>query len=108
MHPILFYVKHLHLLLDNNLLFFLLFAESYLNLNNLYKHISNLHEKFGLNVIVAINKYNTDTEQELRFVENQLAKKGIKSSLVESWAKGGNGAIDIATKLVELVDAYEK
>ena len=76
-------------------------------MNNLYKHISNLNEKFGLNVIVAINKYNTDTEQELRFVENELANKGIQSSVVESWAKGGNGAIDIAKKLVKLVEQEE-
>ena len=78
-----------------------------IGMNNLYKHISNLNEKFGLNVIVAINKYNTDTEQELRFVENELANKGIQSSVVESWAKGGNGAIDIAKKLVKLVEQEE-
>ena len=77
-------------------------------MSNLYKHISNLNEKFGLNVIVAINKYNTDTEQELRFVGNELANKGIQSSVVESWAKGGNGAIDIAKKLVKLVEQEEK
>lgn len=78
-----------------------------IGMNNLYKHISNLNEKFGLNVIVAINKYNTDTEQELRFVENELANKGVQSSVVESWAKGGNGAIDIAKKLVKLVEQEE-
>ena len=75
---------------------------------NLYKHVENLHEKFGLNVIVAINKYNTDTEQELQFVKNDLASKGIKSSIVESWAKGGEGAKDIAAQLVELVENEEK
>ena len=79
-----------------------------IGMSNLYKHISNLNEKFGLNVIVAINKYNTDTEQELRFVENELANKGIQSSVVESWAKGGNGAVDIAKKLVKLVEQEEK
>ena len=79
-----------------------------IGMSNLYKHIENLHEKFGLNVIVAINKYNTDTEQELRFVENELANKGVQSSVVESWAKGGNGAIDIAKKLVKLVEQEEK
>ena len=78
-----------------------------LGMNNLYKHISNLHDKFGLNVIVAINKYNTDTEQELEYVQQELAKKQIPSSLVESWAKGGDGAIDIATQLVELVEKPE-
>ena len=71
---------------------------------NLYRHIDNLKNKFGLNVIVAINKYNTDTEQEIKFVKNALSKKDIPSSVVESWPKGGNGAIDIAEQLVELVD----
>jgi len=76
-------------------------------MNNLYKHINNLHNKFGLNVIVAINKYNTDTKQEIEFVQNELSKKEIPSSIVESWAKGGDGAIDIATQLVELVEKPE-
>ena len=77
-------------------------------MKNLYKHIQNIHEKFGLNVIVAINKYNTDTEQELEFVKKELNKKEIPSSIVESWAKGGNGAIDIATQLVNLVEKQEE
>ena len=76
-------------------------------MSNLYKHIDNLKNKFGLNVIIAINKYNTDTEKELEFVQDELVKKEIPSSLVESWAKGGNGAIDIATQLVELVENEE-
>ena len=78
-----------------------------IGMSNLYRHISNLHDKFGLNVIVAINKFNTDTEKELQFVQNELAKKQIPSSLVESWAKGGNGAIDIANQLVQLVEKEE-
>ena len=79
-----------------------------IGMSNLYKHISNLHDKFGLNVIVAINQYNTDTNQELEFVKNELAKRGIPSSIVESWAKGGDGAIDIATQLVDLVEIPEE
>jgi len=75
-----------------------------IGMSNLYKHISNLRDKFGLNVIVAINKFNTDTEQELEYVQKELAKKQIPSSLVESWAKGGEGARNIATQLVELVE----
>ena len=73
-------------------------------MENLYRHINNLKEKFGLNVIVAINKYNTDTEKELKYVQNQLEKINIPSSIVESWAKGGEGAIDIAQKLVKLTE----
>ncbi len=71
-------------------------------MNNLYRHIDNLKNKFGLNVIVAINKYNTDTEKELEYVQNELKQKGIMSSLVESWAKGGKGAIDIAQKIIDI------
>ena len=39
-------------------------------MNNLYKHLQNIKEKFGLNVIVAINKYNTDTNEEIQFIES--------------------------------------
>ena len=69
---------------------------------NLYKHIDNLRGKFGLNVIVAINKFNTDTDEELRFVQDELSKRKVQSSVVESWAKGGEGAVDIAKQIVEL------
>lgn len=76
-------------------------------MNNLYKHIDNIRGRFGLNVIVAINKYNTDKENELEFVQNELAKREIPSSVVESWKKGGEGALDIANKIVELADQEE-
>lgn len=75
---------------------------------NLYKHIENIQEKFGLNVIVAINKYNTDTSKEIEFVQKELEKREIPSSLVESWGKGGDGAIDIANKIVELANKNDK
>lgn len=73
-------------------------------MSNLYRHIDNIRGKFGLNVIVAINKYNTDTSKELEFVQNELAKREIPSSVVESWAKGGDGAIDISNQIVELAE----
>lgn len=76
-------------------------------MSNLYKHIENLRGKFGLNVIVAINRYNTDTEKEIKFIQENLKEKGIQSSLVEGWAKGGEGAIDISQKLVELTEKQE-
>ena len=73
-------------------------------MSNLYRHIDNIRGKFGLNVIVAINKYNTDTSKEIEFVQNELAKREIPSSLVESWAKGGDGAIDISNQIIELAE----
>ena len=77
-------------------------------IDNLYRHIDNLKNKCGLNVIVALNKYNYDTQREIDFIKEKLAQKGVEVSLVEGWAKGGEGATDIATKLVELVEKPEE
>ena len=76
-------------------------------IDNLYRHIENLKNKFGLNVIVALNRYQTDTEKEIEWLKNKLEEKNITLSLVEGWAKGGEGAIDIANKLIELVTKKE-
>lgn len=71
-------------------------------LNNLYRHIENLKNVFGVNVIVAINKYNHDTIKEIEFLKQKLQEKGIELSLVESWKKGGEGAVDLANKIADL------
>jgi len=69
---------------------------------NLLKHVDNLKNKFGLNIIVAINKFEYDTEKEIEFLRNVLTEKNIELSLVESYAKGGEGAVDLAKKIVSL------
>lgn len=74
-------------------------------MKNLYKHIDNLKNIFGQNVIVAINKFNTDTGVELNYLKEELSKRNIKVSIIESWAKGGNGAIDIAQKIVNMPES---
>lgn len=76
-------------------------------IDNLYRHIDNLKNKFGLNVIVALNRYIQDTEKEIEFLKGKLAEKGVELSLVEGWAKGGEGARDIAEKLVNLTEKEE-
>ena len=76
-------------------------------IDNLYRHIENLKNKFGLNVIVALNRYESDTEKEIEWLKDKLKEKNITLSLVEGWAKGGEGAIDIANKLIELVTKKE-
>ena len=76
-------------------------------MDNLYRHISNIKDKFGLNVIVAINRFNSDTEAEINYLRKKLEEKGVELSLVEGWAKGGEGAIDIAQKLVNLTQKEE-
>ena len=74
---------------------------------NLLKHIENLKEKFGVNVIVAINKFNQDTENEIETLRKILEKENVKLTLVESWSKGGEGAIDLAEKVVNLCEEKE-
>ena len=71
-------------------------------IHNLLKHIDNLKNVYGLNVIVAINKYITDTDKEVEYLRTKLEEKDVNISLVEAWAKGGKGAIDLAKKIVEL------
>ena len=77
-------------------------------ISNLYRHIENLKNKFGLKVIVAINKYNQDSEKEIEFVKEKLLEKEIELSLVEGWSKGGEGAVDIAEKIVKVSESNSK
>lgn len=76
-------------------------------IDNLYRHIDNLKNKFGLNVVVALNRYVQDTEKEIEFLKGKLAEKGVELSLVEGWVKGGEGAREIAEKLVKLTNQEE-
>ena len=75
-----------------------------IGMQNLYRHIFNIKERFGLKTIVAINKYNTDDEEEINYLLKDLKKKEIEVSLVEGWEKGGAGAKDIAEKIVKLAE----
>ena len=72
--------------------------------HNLLRHVDNIKNKFGLNVIVAINRFLEDTDKEIEFLQSKLQEKGINMSLVEAWGKGGKGAADLATKVVELCE----
>ena len=74
---------------------------------NLNRHLDNLKNKFGLNVIVAINKFSTDTQAEINLLKQELDKQNIELSLVESHEKGSAGAVNIAEKLVKLVEKEE-
>ena len=58
-------------------------------IENLYRHVDNLKNKFGLNVIVALNKYAQDTEKEINYLKNNLEERNIDFSIVEGWEKGG-------------------
>ena len=67
---------------------------------NLDKHIENI-KKFGINPIVAINKFPADTANEIDYVIKKCAALGVKAVVAEEWAKGGAGMTDIAQVLVD-------
>ena len=66
---------------------------------NLEAHIDNLR-KYGLPVVVAINRFGTDTDAELAYIEKICTEKGADFALSEVFAKGGEGGIDLANKVV--------
>lgn len=68
---------------------------------NLGKHIENM-QKYGLPVIVAINRFMTDTDEELKIIEQYCCDMGVDFSMCEVFAKGGDGGIELAEKVVEV------
>lgn len=74
---------------------------------NLEKHIENLR-KFNLPIVVALNVFVTDTENELAFLENWAKEQGVEFSRTEVWEKGGLGGIDLAEKVVKAVEGNDK
>lgn len=72
-------------------------------MTNLAKHIENI-QKFGLPIVVAINAFPTDTENELQELKALCESMGASVSISEAWAKGGEGAIDLAQKVIEATE----
>ncbi len=71
---------------------------------NLLRHVENLG-KFGLPVLVAINRFTSDTLAELALIESACAKAGARAILCEHWAKGGAGAEALAREAVAVIDS---
>jgi len=71
---------------------------------NLEKHIENC-KKFGLTPVVAINHFNTDSAEEIEYVQNECAKLGVKAILSECWGKGGDGTTHLARAVVESIES---
>ena len=74
-----------------------------LGISNLKRHINNI-KKFGLPVIVAINHFVADTENEINALQEECNKINVDAVLCEHWSKGGEGAINLAEKVVGLVE----
>jgi len=69
--------------------------------SNIKRHIENI-QKFGLPVVVAVNHFIADTENEINALKEECKKMNIEAITCEHWAKGGNGTTDLAHKVVEL------
>ena len=72
-------------------------------LENLDKHIENM-KKFNLPVVVAMNRFLTDTEAEFDLIRNRCKEQGVPVALCDVWARGGEGGIDLAKLVVEAVE----
>ncbi len=73
---------------------------------NLGKHIENL-KKYRVPVVVALNSFVSDTEAEIKYVEDFVRSKGCEYSYAEVWAKGGEGGTDLAEKVIRAADSGE-
>ena len=74
-------------------------------LPNLLRHVENITQVYGLPCVVAINRFPTDTEAELKLVEDKCRALGVNVALSEVWAKGGEGGIALAEEVIRLCES---
>ena len=74
-------------------------------LPNLLRHVENITQVYGLPCVVAINRFPTDTEAELKLVEDKCRALGVNVALSEVWAKGGEGGIALAQEVIRLCES---
>ncbi|MGM9972589.1 MAG: formate--tetrahydrofolate ligase [Clostridiaceae bacterium] len=75
-------------------------------IENLEKQIENVR-KYGVPVVVAVNKFVTDTPEEIEFIKSFCAERGVKAVLTEVWEKGGDGGVELAEAVVAEVEKGE-
>lgn len=73
-------------------------------LPNLLKHVENMQNLFGIPCVVAINKFPLDTDAEIKLIETKCKELGVNVVLSDVWAKGGEGAVDLAHEVVRLAE----
>ena len=76
-------------------------------LPNLLHHLENLTKRYGLPVVVAINRFPQDTEAELALIREECAKLGASVALSEVWAKGSQGGVELAEAVLDAIDEKE-
>ena len=70
-------------------------------LDNLYRHIYNLEDVYGLNVVVAINRFGSDTDKEVEYLINKLEERQIEVAVTTGYSDGSVGSLDLAKKVIE-------
>ncbi|MGO4970662.1 formate--tetrahydrofolate ligase [[Clostridium] aminophilum] len=77
-------------------------------LPNLLQHVGNMRDVYKLPCVVAINRFPTDTEAEIRLVEDKCRELGVNVVLSDVWAKGGEGGEDLAKEVIRLCEDPDK
>ena len=73
-------------------------------LPNLEKHLENI-KQFNVTPVIAINRFTTDTDEEVQVILDKAKELGIRCAVADLWAKGGDGAIDLANKVIEVAES---
>ncbi len=73
-------------------------------LANMDRHVKNIRENYGLPVIVALNRFGSDTEREFEMIKKHLGEQGVEAIVCEHFAKGSKGATELAKSMVKLID----
>lgn len=73
-------------------------------LPNLLKHVENITQVYKLPAVVAINKFPTDSDEELKLVEEKCRELGVNVALSDVWANGGKGGVDVANEVLRLTE----
>jgi formate--tetrahydrofolate ligase len=71
---------------------------------NMDRHVKNIRENYGLPVIVALNRFGSDTEREFELIKKHLGEQGVEAMVCEHFAKGSKGATNLAQSMVKLID----
>ncbi len=76
-------------------------------LGNLERHIKNIREVWNLPCVVSLNRFTSDTEAEIKVVEDFCTSLGASTALCEVWAKGGKGGVELAKKVLEAIETCD-
>jgi formate--tetrahydrofolate ligase len=74
-------------------------------LANMDRHVTNIRDNYGLPVIVALNRFGSDTEREFDLIKKHLGEQGVEAMVCEHFAKGSKGATNLAQSMVKLIDS---